>query len=390
MKTSLNILIVLIFSLPFVARADQSTDHLETYLTEVIASAKDGGGSALLKASRYWLSRPRNSHFSVVRFIKLHDPASWSLGKVKRAGDYMAIDVAFNTCCWDQPWMTSFELIRQGDKWSISDFDDITLRPIVKEPEDAKDLLSKWLEQAFQGIARLDQAANETKSKAIRDYYGSGLGFWTPSFKSKMWFLWLNQHRPTSETQIEIENKQDNATNLKVRFSGGGLRQSTVSFLFSMRKESGRWFVADYENITQNLRKKKRAESAKKFIEQVGDVEIDQRSAESVVHTQLAILATAERIGNKHAVMWHEVTKNSEPLWEVSKEARRSLGRLIAMNLAGQRPDGNWSLEVESSAADKAVIVAIPVSNSLLFKGIRFELMQKGTKWVIQSAVLFR
>jgi len=389
MKTSLNILIVLIVSLPFAARADQSTDHLETYLTEVITSVKNGGKGALLKASQYWLSSPRNSHFSVVRFIKLHDSVSWSLGKVKRAGDYMAIDVAFNTCYWDQPWMTSFELIRQGDKWSISDFDDITLRPIVKEPEDAKELLSKWLEQAFQGIARLEQAANKTKSKAIRDYYGSGLGFWTPSFKSKMWFLWLNQHRPTSETQIEIENKQDNATNLKVRFSGGGLRQSTVSFLFSMRKEGGRWFVADYENITQNLRKKKRAESAKKFIEQVGDVEIDQRSAESVVHTQLAILSAAERIVNQHAVMT-EVIKNSEPLWEVSKEARRSLGRLIAMNLAGQKPDSNWSLDVRSSAADKAVIVAIPVSNSLLFKGIRFELMQKGAKWLIQSAVLFR
>lgn len=200
-----------------------------------------------------------------------------------------------------------------------------------------------------------------------------------------MWFLWLNQYRPTSETQIEI----DNATNLKVRFSGGGLRQSTVSFLFSMRKEGGRWFVADYENITQNLRKKKRAESAKKFIEQVDDVKINQGSAESVVHTQLAILSAAERIVNQHAVMT-EVIKNSEPLWEVSKEARRSLGRLIAMNLAGQRPDSNWSLDVRSSAADKAVIVAIPVSNSLLFKGIRFELMQKGTKWLIQSAVLFR
>jgi len=389
MRTILNILIALIFSVPLVARADQSTDHLETYLTEVITSAKIGGGSALLKASRYWLSQTRNSHFSVVRFIKLHDPASWSLGKIKRAGDYMAINVAFNTCCWDQPWMTSFELIQQGDKWSISDFNDITLRPIVKEPEDAKDLLSKWLEQAFQGITRLDQAANETKSKAIRDYYGSGLGFWDSPFKSTMWFLWLNQHRPSSETQIEIEHKQGIATHLKVRFSGGGLRQPTVSFRFFMEKEGGRWSITDYENIAQKLRNKKRAESVQKFIEQVDDVKIDQGSAESVVNTQLAILSAAERIVNQHAVMT-EVIKNSEPLWKVSKEARRSLGRLIAMNLAEQRPDSNWSLDVRSSAADKAVIVAIPVSNSPLFKGIRFELTQKSTKWMIQSAILFR
>jgi len=389
MRTILNILIGLIFSVPLVARADQSTDHLETYLTEVITSAKIGGGSALLKASRYWLSQTRNSHFSVVRFIKLHDPASWSLGKIKRAGDYMAINVAFNTCCWDQPWITSFELIRQGDEWSISDFDDITRRPIVKEPDDAEDLLSKWLEQAFQGIARLDQAANETKSKAIRDYYESGLGFWTSSFKSKMWFLWLNQHRPTPPTQIEIEDEQDNATNLKAHFFDGRLHQPTASFRFSMKKEGSKWFIANYEDIAQKQRKEQRAESVQKFIEQVGAVGIDQGSAESVVDTQLAILSAAERIVNQHAVMT-EVINSSEPLWVVNKEARRSLGRLVAMNLAEQRPGGKWLLDVQSSAADKAVIVATPVSNSLLFKGIRFELTQKSTKWMIQSAILFR
>jgi hypothetical protein len=62
--------------------------------------------------------------------------------------------------------------------------------------------------------------------------------------------------------------------------------------------------MVDYrlqEYCTKAAQEKK--EFTQKFIGQVDEVEIDQKSAQSVAHSQLAILSAAARIVNKHAVM---------------------------------------------------------------------------------------
>ncbi len=78
--------IVMILSLSTVAVADPGRDHLEVYLTELLAAVGQGKEAILFKPSKHW-SSPKN-HFSVIQFIKRHQPVSWSLGEVKKAGDW--------------------------------------------------------------------------------------------------------------------------------------------------------------------------------------------------------------------------------------------------------------------------------------------------------------
>jgi hypothetical protein len=379
--------IVMILSLSTVAVADPGRDHLEVYLTELLAAVGQGKEAILFKPSKHW-SSPKN-HFSVIQFIKRHQPVSWSLGEVKKAGDYMAINVVFRTRFWEHPWMTSFELIRQGERWWVADFTDITRRPLTTEPDGAKELFSIWLDQAVEGMVQIDQSADKTSSNAISRYYHSGMGFWSNPLKSRLWFLWLTSNHPEPVARIEVVSEGVSVTSLKASFSGGKIRQPTTSFLFSMEVKDGKWSITGYENMATSERQKKRVESARQFMEQMAGVEMEQGSAEATVRSQLAILAAAAEGSNKPTLMT-EILRQSEPLWAVTKKARSSLGKLIAMSMAVQGSQEQWSVELESGTAQRGYVVAVPASEGPLFKGIRFELTPEESVWVIQSAVLFR
>ena len=86
-----------------------------------------------------------------------------------------------------------------------------------------------------------------------------------------------------------------------------------------------------------------------------------------------------------------EIIENSRPLWADTKNARASLGRLMAMHSTLSAKSGTqWQLALDPDAQDAGVIVATPSPALAVFSGLRFTVAAAGGQSLIQSTVLFR
>ena len=393
LKISLCILVG--FATSVAAQAHRAEKTLDEYLDTSRQAVRAGDGLSLVETSRYWISK-HSQYPQAIRFLHLHDPDGWTYTNQRSAGDYMSVDVHFQSKNWTHPWQTRFELLKKKDQWLITDFEDLTIRPLTHEPETPEAIVTivdRYLETALAGVALSDERGTEAGAKRILEFYNSGAGFWNTPIKSKMFFLWLKQNRPVTLPAARVDGIKGEVASVAVTLRGSRRHKSETAFRFALEKDKRRkhrWFIRDYEDVALKHQQDRLAATAQDAQSGVRQVAIEQSSSHTVVRSQLAILSASKEATLQAAVMT-EIIEKSQPLWADTKRARASLGRLMAMHSTlSAKSDMQWQLVTQPSTQDDDVVVATPIPALILFNGIRFTVADSGGQWLIQSAVLFR
>ena len=393
LKISLCVLVG--FAASVAAEAHRAEKTLDEYLDTSLQAVRAGDGLSLVETSRYWISK-HSKYPQAIRFLRLHDPDGWTYTNQRSAGDYMSVEVHFQSKNWTHPWQTRFELLKKKDQWLITDFEDLTIRPLTHEPDTPEAIgaiVDRYLETALAGVALSEERGTEAGTKRILEFYNSGAGFWNTPLQSKMFFLWLKQNRPATLPTARVDWIKGEVASVAVTLRGSGRRNSQTTFRFALEKDQRRkhrWFIRDYEDVALKHHQDTLAPAAQDPQWGVREIEVEQSSSHTVVRSQLAILSASKEVTLQVAVMT-EIIRKSRPLWADTKRARASLGRLIAMHSTlSSKSHMQWQLATEPSAQDADIVVATPSPASTLFNGIRFTVAGSGGQWLIQSAALFR
>ena len=391
LKISLCVLVG--FAASVAAQAHRAEKMLDEYLDTSLQAVRAGNGLCLVETSRYWISK-HSKYPQAIRYLRLHDPDGWRHTNQRSAGDYMSVEVHFQSKNWTHPWQTRFELLKKKDQWLITDFEDLTIRPLTHEPDTSETIgaiVDRYLETALVGVALSDKRGTEAGTKRILEFYNSGAGFWFTPLKSKLFFLWLKQNRPVTLPTARVDGIKGEVASVAVTLRGSGRRKSETAFRFALEKDKRRkhrWFIRDYEDVGLKHQQDTLAAAAQDA--RSGVHEVEQSSAHTVVRSQLAILSASKEVTLQASVMT-EIIQKSRPLWADTKRARASLGRLMAMHSTlSSKSHIQWQLATETSAQDADIVVATPSPALTLFNGIRFTVADSGGQWLIQSAVLFR
>ncbi len=369
------------------------SEKLESYLTLIAKSDSPTNPAIFQDASAYWLKGVHGNHLAVARFFVLHSPDDWHLEGTQSAGDYAAIEVAFGSVNYGQPWRARFELARTASGWQIAEFEDLTIRPFDEVGADPGKLVMAYL-GIMQTIIRSDDSAEPETAQRIKQFYQPGAGFWRGyAVNAVPLYLWLEQQTPAQPSLVSIE-ANDPSSVVTVRFATTK-RENTPAFIkLSVEEVQNRLFITGYENMAASQLKAAQAEVKAASLAAVNSTQVSAESPEALVRSQLAMLQQA---GPGMPLVMSELVERSEPLWISSKTARASLGRLIGVfsGLASLENSPAW--ELDSSSATNPATVTARLSNpdelgaySALLKGVRFEVVQQPAGWKLSSATPYR
>ncbi len=366
--------------------------RLDQYF-QLIDSAPSPTDLVLLKnASDFWLKGVHGQHPSVARFFQLHEPQQWRFSDLQQAGDYAAITVAVESLNYAQPWLLQFELLKSDSNWMITDYRDVTLRPYDDTGKSTAEVVMAYLDVISTALTLRSNTDKPDQLQRIKRFYEPGAGFWkNGAVYSVAFMLWLEQQTPKAYALVAVDD-----TDVSVSFSDTR-RGETQIVRFGTAKEDGHFFINQYTNLAAEERRQAEEVLAGESLQALAQVTASNDSSTQVVQSQLDILASAGKGPALYAVM-SEVAERSQPLWLPSKSARSSLGRLIGIyaGLSTQTAAPRWTLTIETSEADRQVVVARPQNPqdlgafATLLDGIRFQTIKSEDHWKIEHAVAIR
>jgi|TARA_R110002072_G_scaffold81883_1_gene187129 hypothetical protein len=343
-------------------------------------------------ASGYWLKGIHGQHISVSRFFLLHEPGEWQVEEVQQAGDYAAVTISFDSANYSQPWLVQFELLRADGNWMLTEFSDQTLRPFDDNDKTQTELVIAYLEVIEAAIALRSNTDDTEQLNRIKLFYEPGAGFWKSGAVYSVGFmLWIDQQEPRSYAVTRATESE-----VTVRFNETR-RRGDQSVRFTMVKDSGRYYIAQYVNEALEQQQEAQEIIADQSLEALEQLSSSDSTPKQVVSSQLDILAGAGKGAALYTVM-NEVVERSEPLWVSSKTARSSLGRLIGIyaGMSVQAPSPTWEFVLEGAEDNTQVVIARPNNPeelgafSSLLDGIRFQTIRGSGGWKIEHAVAFR
>lgn len=392
-----GLMLSMVLSVPRPALAQTAEQRLSEYF-QLLADADTPTSPKLIKpVSAFWHKGVHSNWVGVSRYFLMHQPTQWTFGDQLNAGDYMAIQVLFNSRNADLPWVTEFELVKAHSGWKITEFADLTLRPFDEQTGTPPRLVDTYLQQTQLAIENMNTVAEPSEKMRLEKYYGAGAGFWQVSnaVKSRQLMLFLQQKQPESYRIADVEPDVTHAdkTAVTVVFEGIKHHPDGYPLQFDVIKQQKRLFISTYYDVNADKRRVDFNRAKGAVTEALDQLNSDMHTAEATVQSQLDILKAAGTGPGLYAAM-PDIAEQSKPLWHQSRSAKADLGRLVGL-YAGFNGQGavvpEWAL-----TADGAVVTA-RLSNAKqlgaitkLLSGVRFTLVQQDGGWKIKHAVILR
>jgi len=345
--------------------------------------------SDLVNGKKFWLlqkGQPGRA-FGVIQFFQRRTPQKWSIELSTIEGQTANIAVNFDVPVFEgSPWRTDFQLIRVDQQWKIKSFTDLTQRPIKPEAN-INQVLDTYFTVASNAVERLysDQLDKDDK-QFITSEYSFGAGFWTGQSKRKdlpagTMFIFFTTKRPIS---WEIEDARiagaygEAAVNFTMKRRDGTSENRRFTFeLIQLDKE---WFITGH-------RSKK---SLKKVAVHQTTIISDNAKPNEIVQLQIGLL-------NKQSGSLQELAKASESLWVDARNARRGMGRIIAVTkgfAAGSESGFSWKLADTQVTGDNAIVIIDAVWTKppamKMFTGMKLSLQNTVQGWRIDNTQLLR